>query len=52
MEHKNSKFKICVFGSGSFGTALGTVAARSGHNVVLISRTKETIDEINIKTQN
>jgi len=41
------KLKICVFGSGSFGTALGTVAARSGHNVILISRTKEVIEEIN-----
>lgn len=47
MENQKQTMKICVFGSGSFGTALGTVAARSGHKVVLVSRTKETIDEIN-----
>lgn len=46
------KLKICVFGSGSFGTALGTAAARSGHKVVVISRSKETIDEINILKTN
>jgi len=47
MESQKEIMKICVFGSGSFGTALGTVAARSGHNVVLFTRTKETVDEIN-----
>jgi glycerol-3-phosphate dehydrogenase (NAD(P)+) len=47
MESQKEMLKICVFGSGSFGTALGTVAVRSGHKVVLISRTKETIEEIN-----
>ncbi len=52
MESQKSKLKICVFGSGSFGTALGTLAARSGHNVVIISRTKETIEEINTKHSN
>ena len=46
------KLKICVVGSGSFGTSLGTVAARCGHNVVLISRTQETINEINSEHTN
>lgn len=26
--------KVCVFGSGSFGTAMGTIAARNGYSVV------------------
>ena len=43
----NKKLKICVMGSGSFGTALGTAAARSGHNVVIICRNQEAINEIN-----
>ena len=43
----NTKLKICVIGSGSFGTALGTVAARSGHDVCIICRNQTVIDEIN-----
>lgn len=46
------KLKICVIGSGSFGTALGTSVARSGHNVFIICRNQETIDEINNKHTN
>jgi glycerol-3-phosphate dehydrogenase (NAD(P)+) len=41
------KLKIVVVGSGSFGTALGTMAARSGHDVCIICRNKDVIDEIN-----
>jgi glycerol-3-phosphate dehydrogenase (NAD(P)+) len=43
---------ICVIGSGSFGTALGTAAARSGHKVIIISRNQEAIDEINANHTN
>ena len=33
--------KVCVFGSGSFGTALGIVLARNGLEVVLLTRRPE-----------
>ena len=33
--------RICVLGDGSFGTALGCVLARNGHDVVLLSRSKQ-----------
>jgi len=48
----NQKLKICVIGSGSFGTALGTAAARSGHDVCIICRNKEVIEEINTQHTN
>ncbi len=38
---------IGVLGGGSFGTALGTVAARCGHNVKIYSKTDRTVQEIN-----
>jgi glycerol-3-phosphate dehydrogenase (NAD(P)+) len=38
---------IGIVGGGSFGTALGTAAARSGHNVLLHSRNEVVRDEIN-----
>jgi glycerol-3-phosphate dehydrogenase (NAD+) len=41
------KFRIVVLGSGAFGTALGHCAARNGHEVVIISSLKETVDAIN-----
>ncbi len=41
------KKNIVVLGSGAFGTALGYCAARNGHNVVIISSLKETVDKIN-----
>ena len=44
---KHKILKVCVFGSGSFGTSLATVAARNGHNVIIISRSNDTINEIN-----
>lgn len=40
---------VGVLGGGSFGTALGTVAARCGHNVKMLSKTSSTIIEINEK---
>ena len=46
MDKEKKKLNICVFGTGSFGTALGTVAARAGHDVTIVGRTKEIINEI------
>lgn|SRR3990167_2643973 len=40
---------ICVFGSGSFGTALGTILARNGNPVVILARSPETVQSINEK---
>ena len=37
----NKPTKVCVFGSGSFGTALGIVLARNGLEVVLLTRRAE-----------
>eukprot|EP00928_Gymnodinium_smaydae_P039224 TRINITY_DN26835_c0_g2_i1.p1 TRINITY_DN26835_c0_g2~~TRINITY_DN26835_c0_g2_i1.p1 ORF type:complete len:389 (+),score=60.67 TRINITY_DN26835_c0_g2_i1:71-1237(+) len=41
--------KVCVFGSGTFGTALGTVIARNGHAVSLLTRRDEVAQSINTK---
>ena len=46
MDNEKKKLNICIFGTGSFGTALGTVAARAGHDVTIVGRTKEIINEI------
>ena len=45
--NSEKKLNICVFGTGSFGTALATVAARAGHDITIVGRTVEIIDEIN-----
>ena len=47
MDSEKKKLNICVFGTGSFGTALGTIAARSGHDVTIVGRTVQIIKEIN-----
>src|SRR6185436_9484187 len=39
--------RIAIIGAGSWGTALGIVAARSGHEVQLWSRNKAVVDSIN-----
>ena len=52
IDKKLQKLKICVLGTGSFGTSLGTAAARCGHDVVILGRHKEVIDEINNKHTN
>jgi glycerol-3-phosphate dehydrogenase len=46
------KLNVGVFGGGSFGTALATVAARCGHNVKIFSKTDETINQINTMHKN
>jgi glycerol-3-phosphate dehydrogenase (NAD(P)+) len=38
---------IAVIGGGSWGTALATVAARAGHDVVVWSRSGEVVESIN-----
>jgi glycerol-3-phosphate dehydrogenase len=43
---------VGVLGGGSFGTALGTVAARCGHNVNIFSKTEKTVHEINNSHKN
>ena len=43
---------VGVFGGGSFGTALGTVAARCGHNVKIFSRTEQCVIDINTTRKN
>jgi len=50
--NKKKKLNVCVLGTGSFGTALGTVAARAGHDVTIVGRTKEIINEINESNSN
>jgi glycerol-3-phosphate dehydrogenase (NAD(P)+) len=39
--------RIAIIGAGSWGTALGIVAGRAGHEVCLWSRNEEVIDAIN-----
>lgn len=52
MEKPTPGCKVCVFGSGSFGTALGTVIARNGFAVTMITRREEVITSINIDHKN
>ena len=35
------QFQVCVFGSGTFGTALGSVIARNGFTVTILCRRDE-----------
>ena len=44
--------RIAVIGAGNWGTALGIVAARAGHDVQLWSRDAELVDSINTDHQN
>ena len=44
--------KIAVIGAGAFGTAMATVAARSGHEVILYARCDEDCDSINTHHRN
>lgn len=48
----NASVRVCVFGSGSFGTALGTVIARNGFTVKMLTRRQEVVDAINTKHRN
>src|SRR5258708_3752921 len=39
--------RIAIIGAGSWGTALGIMAARAGHDVCLWSRNAEIVESIN-----
>lgn len=47
-----ASLKVCVFGSGTFGTALGTVIARNGYPVTLLTRRSEVAESINTQHVN
>eukprot|EP00747_Dinoflagellata_sp_TGD_P169506 gnl/TRDRNA2_/TRDRNA2_198639_c0_seq1.p1 gnl/TRDRNA2_/TRDRNA2_198639_c0~~gnl/TRDRNA2_/TRDRNA2_198639_c0_seq1.p1 ORF type:complete len:409 (-),score=63.45 gnl/TRDRNA2_/TRDRNA2_198639_c0_seq1:61-1251(-) len=47
-----ASIKVCVFGSGSFGTALGTVIARNGFTVTLLTRRQDVASSINTRHVN
>ena len=38
---------VAILGAGSFGTAVATIAARNGHNVVIYCRNAEQVASIN-----
>ncbi len=44
--------KVTVIGAGSFGSALASAAAGSGHTVSLVARRQEVADEINTAHRN
>jgi glycerol-3-phosphate dehydrogenase len=46
------KLKVAILGSGSFGTALGTVSARAGHSVYLYTKNPQTLIDVNTKKKN
>lgn len=43
----SGRTKICVLGSGAWGTALACVAARAGHDAWIWGRNDKTVDAIN-----
>lgn len=42
-----SKYKICIIGAGSYGTALAYVLSYTGHSVIIYSRDEEQVNMIN-----
>eukprot|EP01122_Echinamoeba_exundans_P014275 TRINITY_DN6428_c0_g1_i1.p1 TRINITY_DN6428_c0_g1~~TRINITY_DN6428_c0_g1_i1.p1 ORF type:complete len:348 (-),score=65.60 TRINITY_DN6428_c0_g1_i1:53-1096(-) len=50
--HTDHPVKVAVLGGGSFGTAIATVLARKGHNVVMLVRREEQCNTINQKHHN
>ena len=44
--------KVCVIGSGAWGSALACVAARAGHETVIWGRSGAVVDEINTSHTN
>lgn len=41
--------KITVLGSGSFGTALASVLARNGHEISILTRYPDVVEEIAVR---
>src|SRR5256885_1486980 len=44
--------RIAIIGGGSWGTALGIVAGRTGHQVGLWSRNSDVVESINLRHEN
>lgn len=44
--------KVCVFGGGSFGTAMAFALACNGHDVVLLCRSDDSAESINQNHRN
>ncbi|HEV7395848.1 MAG TPA: NAD(P)H-dependent glycerol-3-phosphate dehydrogenase [Pyrinomonadaceae bacterium] len=44
--------RIAIIGAGNWGTALGLVAARKGHSVILCGRDPKVVDSINMEHVN
>lgn len=49
---KDERVKVAVLGGGAWGTALATIAARSGHDVALYARDEATVEDINRNRRN
>jgi len=47
-QRSNAIVKITVLGSGSFGTALGAVLARNGHEICILTRYPDVVEEITV----
>eukprot|EP00486_Rosalina_sp_Unknown_P013234 CAMPEP_0201593826 /NCGR_PEP_ID=MMETSP0190_2-20130828/191329_1 /ASSEMBLY_ACC=CAM_ASM_000263 /TAXON_ID=37353 /ORGANISM="Rosalina sp." /LENGTH=103 /DNA_ID=CAMNT_0048053199 /DNA_START=11 /DNA_END=319 /DNA_ORIENTATION=+ len=45
--NETTNLNIVVFGGGSFGTALATIAARKGHKVIILVRDENQAKSIN-----
>ena len=45
----NPRTKIGVLGAGSWGTVLSEIVSSNGYEILLWSRNKNTVDEINNK---
>ena len=48
----NHRTKIGVLGAGSWGTVLSEIVSSNGYEILLWSRNKNTVDEINNKHTN
>ncbi len=44
--------KVCVFGGGSFGTAMAFALACNGHDIVLLCRSDDSAESINVNHRN
>ena len=44
---RHNPVKITVLGAGSFGTAMATIAARRGHEVMFVARSLDHVKSIN-----
>lgn len=50
---ENQKFKkICVLGSGAWGTAIADLLAENGHSVIVYGINQSELDDINLRRKN